>query len=82
MGPRGRVTRVVARGGLAVGRAAAGLASRLVPRRVVRALDDRLFGAIFQTTRVTNDDYGWRPDPADPAGPVSPDPVSPAQDNG
>lgn len=40
-------------------------------RRLVRALpaswrkrlDDRLFGAIFQATRVTNDAYGWKPPP-------------------
>ncbi len=30
----------------------------LVPQRVVKALDDRFFGAVFQVTRVTNDNYG------------------------
>ena len=27
-----------------------------------RGLEKRLFYAIFQVTRVTNDHYGWRPD--------------------
>ncbi len=43
---------------LSVGRAAA----RLLPRRLREAIDDRVFGAVFQVTRVTNDHYGWRPD--------------------
>ena len=30
----------------------------LVPERLVKALDDRFFGAVFQVTRVTNDNYG------------------------
>lgn len=34
---------------------------RRLPNRLKKALDDRLFGAIFQVTRVTNDAYGWRP---------------------
>lgn len=34
---------------------------RRLPTRLKKALDDRLFGAIFQVTRVTNDAYGWRP---------------------
>jgi hypothetical protein len=32
---------------------------------VKHAIDDRVFGAIFQVTRVTNDAYGW---PAPPPG--------------
>lgn len=36
---------------------------RRLPVRLKKALDDRLFGAIFQVTRVTNDAYGWRPPP-------------------
>jgi hypothetical protein len=39
----------------------AALVGRL-PQRIRRALDDRLFSAIFQVTRVTNDHYGWRPE--------------------
>jgi len=34
----------------------------LVPARLRRAVADRLFYAIFHTTRVTNDAYGWRPE--------------------
>ena len=30
----------------------------LIPKRVEQALDDRFFGAVFQVTRVTNDNYG------------------------
>ena len=30
----------------------------LIPKRVQQALDDRFFGAVFQVTRVTNDNYG------------------------
>lgn len=40
------------------------LGLRLLPARLRKSLDDRLFGAIFQVTRVTNDAYGWRPEPA------------------
>lgn len=43
---------------LRVGRAVV----RRVPPRLRRALDDRLFFAIFQVTRVENDAYGWRPE--------------------
>jgi len=46
--------------GLAIGRVTMSLASAikpLVPSRVRRALDDRFFGAVFQVTRVTNDNY-------------------------
>ena len=41
-----------------------GIAARL-PKGVKHAIDDRVFGAIFQVTRVTNDAYGW---PAPPPG--------------
>lgn len=58
MSAPGRTARWVVGGGR--------LVVRLLPRRVQKALDDRLFGAIFQVTRVTNDAYGWRP--ATPAG--------------
>ena len=27
----------------------------------LRTIEDRIFYAIFQLTRVTNDHYGWRP---------------------
>ena len=46
--------------GLALGRVTLGLAAAvkpLVPRRVRQAMDDRFFGAVFQVTRVTNDNY-------------------------
>lgn len=33
------------------------IAARLVPEPVLRRLDDRLFYAVFQMTRVTNDAY-------------------------
>ncbi len=36
---------------------------RLVPRAVVDLAEDRLFYAVFQLTRVTNDNYGSRVDP-------------------
>lgn len=53
MSAAGRVAAVVVAAGRAV-------VSRL-PTGLRRRLDDRLFGAIFQATRVTNDAYGWRP---------------------
>ncbi len=37
---------------------------RALPRRVREAAEDRLFYSIFQLTRVTNDNYGHRVDPA------------------
>jgi len=37
-------------------------ASRLLPARMRKGIEDRLFYAIFQATRVENDAYGWRPD--------------------
>lgn len=35
--------------------------SRALPARVKKRVEDRIFYAIFQVTRVTNDAYGWRP---------------------
>ena len=37
---------------------------RLVPPGVREAAEQRLFYAVFQLTRVTNDNYGYRVDPA------------------
>lgn len=34
-----------------------------LPRRLRRRLEDRFFYAIFQVTRVENDDYGGHPTP-------------------
>ena len=34
---------------------------RRVGRFVRKTLEQRIFYAIFQVTRVTNDHYGWRP---------------------
>ncbi len=54
------------RGAQLLGAALIGVARmgvRLVPGRVQRALDDRFFGAVFQVTRVTNDQYGPGPPP-------------------
>ena len=45
---------------LVVGEALFGLGrilKPLVPERIARAVDDRFFGAVFQVTRVTNDNY-------------------------
>lgn len=44
---------------LATGR----LVVRAVPVGVRKKLEDRVFGAVFHLTRVTNDAYGWRPKP-------------------
>jgi hypothetical protein len=30
-----------------------------IPKRLAAALEDRFFGAVFQVTRVTNDNYGY-----------------------
>ena len=38
----------------------------MIPRRLREFLERRVFYAVFNTTRVTNDAYGWRPDPIDP----------------
>lgn len=46
---------------------------RRVPGGVRKQVEDRVFYAIFQSTRVTNDAYGWRPaapEPPPPAGHV------------
>ena len=32
-----------------------------LPRGVTQRLDNRIFRAVYQLTRVTNDAYGWRP---------------------
>ena len=50
---------------------------RQFPARWKRVLDDRLFGAIFQVTRVTNDAYGWRPPSPPPGGAPDTRPGSP-----
>jgi len=50
------------RAGLALGRVLIGLGRRVkpvVPPAARRWMDDRIFGAIFQVTRVTNDNYGY-----------------------
>jgi len=38
----------------------------LIPARLRRAVADRVFFAVFHATRVTNDAYGWRPEPPRP----------------
>ena len=46
--------------GLAVGKAVIGIGRAIkpwVPGSVLKAVDDRFFGAVFQVTRVTNDNY-------------------------
>ena len=30
-----------------------------VPKRLATVIEDRFFGAVFQVTRVTNDNYGY-----------------------
>jgi hypothetical protein len=42
---------------------------RLLPRGVVKNVEDRVFYVIFQRSRVENDAYGWRP--TSPGGPAS-----------
>lgn len=47
-----------------VGRAVIGglkTAGRLLPERIRRGIEDRIFYGIFNVTRVMNDHYGWRP---------------------
>ncbi len=39
---------------------------QVMPARLRRALEDRIFYGIFNVTRVMNDSYGWRPE--EPAG--------------
>ena len=41
--------------------------SRALPRRVKKMVEDRIFFAIYQKTRVENDAYGWKPPPSDSA---------------
>ena len=46
---------------LAIGNAVMGVGRvirPLVPKKIAKAIDDRFFGAVFQVTRVTNDNYG------------------------
>jgi len=38
------------------------LLKRITPPRLRRFAEDRIFYAIFNSTRVTNDAYGWRPE--------------------
>jgi len=45
-----------------------------LPPTVRRQLEDRFFYAVFQTTRVTNDAYGWRPPAPDEPPPNPPAP--------
>ncbi|MGB0641385.1 MAG: hypothetical protein ACPGTU_18775 [Myxococcota bacterium] len=47
---------------IAVGQLALGVGRTLrpfIPKRLATALEDRFFGAVFQVTRVTNDNYGY-----------------------
>ena len=47
--------------GMAIGGVVVGLGRWIrpvVPSTLKRAVDDRFFGAVFQVTRVTNDNYG------------------------
>ena len=37
--------------------------AKRLPAGLKRAIEDRVFGAIFQVTRVTNDAYGWKAPP-------------------
>ena len=46
---------------LAIGNVVMGLGRvirPIVPKKIAKAVDDRFFGAVFQVTRVTNDNYG------------------------
>ena len=48
------------RAGLVVGKALLGIGRAVkpwVPSSIRKAVDDRFFGAVFQVTRVTNDNY-------------------------
>lgn len=42
---------------------------RALPERAREGLEQRFFYAVFNVTRVTNDDYGWRPPERSPSGP-------------
>jgi len=50
--------------GMVLGKMLVGIGRRvkpLVPEQTRKWIDDRFFGAIFQVTRVTNDNYGDGP---------------------
>jgi hypothetical protein len=49
---------------LGVGRRAFGLLGPATRK----AIEDRIFRAVFHGTRITNDAYGWRPPPREPPG--------------
>ncbi len=40
---------------------AARAGARVLPEGARKRLEDRVFYAVFNLTRVTNDAYGWRP---------------------
>ena len=40
--------------------------ARRVPPKLRKDVEDRIFYAIFQMTRVENDAYGWRPRAKEP----------------
>lgn len=42
---------------------AARVAVLALPERTRKRLEDRVFYAIFNVTRIENDNYGYRPDP-------------------
>lgn len=74
---------------LRVSRAVFGVARsayRVLPGPLRERVEDRFFYAVFNVTRVTNDNYGWRPEepggvpPEGPAGepPDRPAPPAPA----
>ncbi|MCK6519824.1 hypothetical protein L6R49_00125 [Myxococcota bacterium] len=52
------------------------LVRRALPRSVREHLEDRLFYAIFQVTRVTNDAYPRREAAAEPGAPAEAAPTS------
>ena len=41
---------------------------RFLPSRLVKMAEDRVFYVVFNTTRVTNDAYGWRPEETESGG--------------
>lgn len=52
------------RSAMTAGRAVIGglrVVGRLLPERLRRGIEDRIFFGIFNVTRVMNDNYGWRP---------------------
>ncbi len=54
---------------LVMGAARAGY--RAMPDGLRGTVEDRFFYAVFNVTRVTNDNYGWRPD--EPGGDEPPE---------